>query len=197
MRSYLDIREINGYSIQFTPFYPAPFTTSITSSRDNTAVDDGEDDDDWDTVPPSNTQTTDPYGTSSSTSRTRARSEIRKSTEILTRIEHPKKTITCLVYIGLPENPQFLGPQDPDELAKHILRCRGPSGENREYLYLLEKSLLELSAQSADRHVSDLVKRVKRFEPLEEGKGSGGEDMVCDLSLHKIGSTEEQEEVEK
>jgi hypothetical protein len=31
VREYLDIREINGYSIQFTPFHPASFITSITS----------------------------------------------------------------------------------------------------------------------------------------------------------------------
>jgi cation transport protein ChaC len=29
--------------------------------------------------------------------------------------------IRCLVYIGLPENPQFLGAQDPDALARKIL----------------------------------------------------------------------------
>lgn len=100
------------------------------------------------------------------------------------------------MYIGLPENPQFLGPQDPDELARHILRSRGPSGENKEYLYLLEKSLLELSAQSGDRHVSDLVKRAKRFE-AEETKGDGEDEMLGDYSVHKSGGTEELEEVEK
>lgn len=117
--------------------------------------------------------------------------------------------MTCLVYIGLPENPQFLGPQDPDTLARHILKSRGPSGENREYLFLLERGLLELSKDSGDRHISDLVRRCKDIEAAEraakgidldvdedEGVVSKGGEVVGE-PLHKIGSTEEQEEVEK
>lgn len=30
-------------------------------------------------------------------------------------------SVRCLVYIGLPENPQFLGAQDPGALARKIL----------------------------------------------------------------------------
>jgi cation transport regulator ChaC len=30
----------------------------------------------------------------------------------------------CLVYIGLPENPQFLGPQDPEALARKIVESK-------------------------------------------------------------------------
>lgn len=101
MRSYLDIREINGYSIQFTPFQPASAA---------------------------------------------------------------EKPLKCLVYIGLPENPQFLGPQDPGELAQKILESRGPSGENREYLFNLETALLGLSEESGDVHISDLVRRCREIE---------------------------------
>ncbi|KAF2634911.1 ChaC-like protein [Massarina eburnea CBS 473.64] len=120
VREYLDIREINGYSIQFTPFHPA---SSLSSSS--------------------------------------------------------ATPINCLVYIGLPENPQFLGPQDPDVLARHILKSRGPSGENREYLFQLEEALLGLSKESSDAHISDLVRRCKMIEVAEatakavEGIGQG------------------------
>lgn len=104
------------------------------------------------------------------------------------------------MYIGLPENPQFLGSQDPDALARHILKSKGPSGENREYLFSLEKALLELSKDSGDAHVSDLVRRCKEIEaaekkdtiPVEEEVGSSG-----GVPLHRVGSTEEQEEVER
>lgn len=105
VREYLDIREINGYSIQFTPFHPA---------RDS-------------------------------------------------------KPIKCLVYIGLPENPQFLGPQDPDVLARHILKSKGPSGENKEYLFNLEEALLGLSEESGDKHISDLVARCRKIEAERTG----------------------------
>ncbi|KAF1996702.1 ChaC-like protein, partial [Amniculicola lignicola CBS 123094] len=124
VRSYLDIREINGYSIQFTPFHVASSSPPSAST------------------PSPSTSTSPPTAT--------------------------PKTLTCLVYIGLPSNPQFLGPQDPEKLAAHILASRGPSGENREYLFLLERSLGELSGESGDGHVSDLVERCKR---IEERKG--------------------------
>ncbi|KAL8732662.1 MAG: hypothetical protein Q9166_002638 [cf. Caloplaca sp. 2 TL-2023] len=99
VQEYLDIREINGYSIQYTPFRPA-------SSEEP-------------------------------------------------RVER------CMVYIGLPSNPQFLGPQDMDGLAKRIWRCRGPSGENREYLYMLEEALKELGEGAGDEHVEELAARVR------------------------------------
>lgn len=57
-----------------------------------------------------------------------------------------------------------MGPQDPDALAKKILESRGPSGENREYLFNLEEALLGLSEESQDRHISDLVARCKKIE---------------------------------
>lgn len=141
MRDYLDIREINGYSIQYTPFHPASSSSSAPSSA--------------------------------------------------------AAPINCLVYIGLPENPQFLGPQDPQELAAHIARSRGPSGENAEYLYMLEGALGELSAESGDVHVTDLARRCREVEG-SQGRGlEGKKEEVVGVPLHRVGSTEEQEEVEK
>ncbi|KAL6702950.1 hypothetical protein ACN47E_000792 [Coniothyrium glycines] len=142
VRAYLDLREINGYSIQFTPFYPSP--SSSTSS----------------TAP-----------------------------------------LKCLVYIGLPSNPQFLGPQQPLQLAARILASRGPSGENKAYLYNLEEALRGLGQGSGDAHVEDLVKLCRALERErerererdggardEQGRNGGGR--------HTAGSTEEVEEVE-
>ncbi|KAF2204628.1 ChaC-like protein [Delitschia confertaspora ATCC 74209] len=169
VKNYLDIREINGYSIQFTPFHPAPFTTSISSPSStpgptNTNPLDG---------PPGgedNKNSLAELATKTTKSRSRSRSEIHAMTSISS---HPSP-MTCLVYIGLPENPQFTGPQDPEELARHILRSRGPSGENKEYLYMLEKSLSELGRGSGDAHVSDLAQRAKEIE-AREGVADAGQ----------------------
>ena len=131
VKSYLDLREINGYSSQYTTFHAA---------------------------------------------------------------EPHSKDIRCLVYIGMPDNPQFLGPLQPQDIAARINQSIGPSGENRDYLLHLEKSLQDLSAESADAHISDLATRVRSMEPrLSDQKL----EVSKNLDLHKVSSTEEQEEIEK
>ena len=107
VRDYLDLREINGYSMKYVPFHAAP------SFRCTEAI--------------------------------------------------PTK-VPCLVYIGLPDNPQFIGPQDPQILAEHIATHSGPSGENRDYLYSLDQALQELSEESRDEHVHDLARRCRIIE---------------------------------
>lgn len=131
VKEYLDIREINGYSIQYTPFHPA---------------------------------------------------------------EESRPDIRCLVYIGMPDNPQFLGAQDPQEIALKINESRGPSGENREYLLNLEQALLDLSPNSHDEHITDLARRVRALQPPPPPADDGVKLLP---TMHKTKSTEEQEEVEK
>ncbi|KAK5088049.1 hypothetical protein LTR05_002265 [Lithohypha guttulata] len=131
VQEYLDIREINGYSIQHTPFHPA----------DRTQPD-----------------------------------------------------IECMVYIGMPDNPQFLGALDPHDVASKIHESRGPSGENQEYLFNLETALLQLSPDSKDLHVSDLARRVRAMTPMQVPPAYHQVEMQ---GMHKVTSTEEQEEIEK
>ncbi len=143
VKAYLDIREINGYSIRYTDIHPADPS-----------------------LPP----------------------------------------VRCMVYIGLPSNDQFVGPQDPQKLAEHIWKSRGPSGENKEYLFMLGKALQDLDKGSGDKHVEDLVARVKVIEEkhtyqMGNGVGVAGGDTkaaeAVNLELSKVGSTDEQEEVEE
>ena len=94
----------------------------------------------------------------------------------------------------MPENPQFLGPMHPQDVAERINQSVGPSGENRDYLLHLEQSLQDLSAQSTDSHISDLAKRVRSMEPRSI---HGKPDVGNRLPLQKVSSTEEQEEIEK
>lgn len=130
VQEYLDIREVNGYSIQYATFYPA--------DKD---------------VP-----------------------ELR-----------------CMVYIGMPDNPNFLGALDPHDVAHTINQSIGPSGENRDYLLQLEQALLDLSPESGDEHVSDLAARVRALTPPVRGRATA----ESPHRLRKVSSTEEQEEIEK
>jgi glutathione-specific gamma-glutamylcyclotransferase len=131
VKGYLDIREINGYSVQYTSFHPA-----------------------------------DPH----------------------------LKEIRCLVYIGMPDNPQFIGAIPPQDVAKRINQSIGPSGENRDYLLQLEESLKDLSAESGDAHISDLAQRVRNMEPRQIVLNRQSDRK---LGLHGISSAKEQEEIEK
>ncbi|OHE91093.1 ChaC-like protein [Colletotrichum orchidophilum] len=97
VKDYLDIREINGYTIHYAPFYPADSSEPIRT----------------------------------------------------------------LVYIGTPDNDQFVGPQDPQALAALIHKSRGPSGLNIDYLLGLEEALNGLSPESGDVHITDLSNRVR------------------------------------
>jgi glutathione-specific gamma-glutamylcyclotransferase len=131
VKEYLDIREINGYSIQYTPFHPA-----------DASLDD----------------------------------------------------LHCLVYIGMPDNPQFLGALPPDAVAETINKSIGPSGENREYLLQLDEALKTLSSSSHDDHIADLAERVRTMPPTMRSRNA---PRASEDHLQRASSTEEQEEIEK
>ena len=83
----------------------------------------------------------------------------------------------CLVYIGLPTNPQFLGVQEPEKIAEVISRNKGPSGENAEYLFMLQSALEGLGKESGDEHIKDLADRVRNLQARSE-QGINGATVV-------------------
>lgn len=142
--AYLDIREINGYSIQYTDFYP--FASS----------------------------------------------------------SHRSPIRSCLVYIGLPTNPQFLGVQDPADVAEVISRNKGPSGKNDEYLFMLECALEGLGEGISDEHIKDLATRVRKSQAGSERQPDGAaigvkavKNEITRVVGGEQGSYEDQEETEK
>ncbi|GAB2290800.1 Gamma-glutamylcyclotransferase 2-3 [Dionaea muscipula] len=69
-----------------------------------------------------------------------------------------------LVYIGSSDkdtNKNYLGPASLEEIAKQIVQAEGPSGPNREYVFQLEKSLLQIGCN--DEHVMDLSEALRRI----------------------------------
>ncbi|KAH8737328.1 ChaC-like protein-domain-containing protein [Ilyonectria robusta] len=133
VKEYLDIREINGYSIHYAPFQPA----------------DGS------------------------------------------------KPIRTLVYIGTPDNDQFVGPQDPQKLAEHIFHSQGPSGLNKDYLLNLDVALQGLASGSSDVHISDLARRVRQLESICEDSAKVLNPTPSDHEFRQEASTKEAEEIER
>jgi cation transport protein ChaC len=100
---------------------------------------------------------------------------------------------------GTPENPQFVARDGKvpgeSELAEHIFKSCGPSGENRDYLYQLHHALEDLCPESKDNHVRSLFRKVCILEAearltgfddvdeeptmaSEDGNGKGDVDVV-------------------
>ena len=142
VQSYLDIREINGYSIQYTKFHPSSTASSTVIQN-------------------------------------------------------------CMIYIGLPSNPQFLGRQDPEDVARVIARSVGPSGKNSEYLFMLEEALGDLAPESGDGDVRDLAVRVRRImgeSSGEVGGSSNGEEFAGEAvgkEMERVKSGESGQPVEE
>lgn len=93
---------------------------------------------------------------------------VAEDAEDAAKLLQPGTVIPAVAYIGTPENEAFVGPvETPEELAAHILRSRGPSGENREYLYKLRDALLELAPEARDVHIEELAEIARRLELQE------------------------------
>jgi len=70
-----------------------------------------------------------------------------------------QRLVKGFIYIGDVNSPVYLGETPIDELAKHIHNSRGPSGENRDYVFALADSLKEHSV--VDEHVFALEQQLR------------------------------------
>jgi glutathione-specific gamma-glutamylcyclotransferase len=71
---------------------------------------------------------------------------------VLNAVRGPAQVV-C--YVALPENPQYVGPEDEQHTAAIIAHAHGPSGANVEYLHKLDQALRAISV--SDEHVARLV----------------------------------------
>jgi cation transport protein ChaC len=63
-----------------------------------------------------------------------------------------------VVYVASPGNAAFLGAAPMDAIVRQIVRCRGQSGHNRDYVLELARALRELDI--VDEHVSEIEERL-------------------------------------
>ncbi|KAE8257205.1 hypothetical protein A4X13_0g2510 [Tilletia indica] len=82
----------------------------------------------------------------------------------------------CLLYVGLPDNEAFVGPEPMDLLAERIISCSGPSGPNHEYVLKLAEAVRGLPDSSdpylfeLEQKVLALLARDGRLDPGQEVK---------------------------
>ncbi|CAD2218444.1 cation transport protein ChaC [Angomonas deanei] len=97
-----------------------------------------------------------------------------------------EKKVVTLVYMAVEGNSDYLGEDTVEEMAAHILRCEGPSGTNREYLFRLADCLRELGA--VDEHVFAIDAEAKRQLAEAETISTLEEETAQDNSSFDEGS---------
>jgi cation transport regulator ChaC len=84
------------------------------------------------------------------------------------------RTITgVLVFVSTPNrniNKYYLGPAPFDQMAKQIATANGPCGNNREYLFSLEKALFNIGYE--DNYVIKLANEVRKVLAAQREKKS-------------------------
>ncbi|KAJ6853986.1 gamma-glutamylcyclotransferase 2-2-like [Iris pallida] len=68
-----------------------------------------------------------------------------------------------LVFTSTPDkesNKYYLGPAPLEEMARQIATATGPCGNNREYLFSLEKAMFDIGHE--DEYVIELADEVRR-----------------------------------
>jgi cation transport regulator ChaC len=64
------------------------------------------------------------------------------------------------LYIGTPDNPNYLGPAGADQIARQVRESHGPSGPNDEYVLRLAEALRSIGAD--DPHVFEIEALIRR-----------------------------------
>ncbi|XP_030642311.1 glutathione-specific gamma-glutamylcyclotransferase 1 isoform X1 [Chanos chanos] len=67
--------------------------------------------------------------------------------------EQSQNTLLALVYIATSDNPRYLGPASPKEIAAQIAICRGRTGHNIEYLLRLVEFMRMYCPEVEDDHL--------------------------------------------
>jgi len=77
----------------------------------------------------------------------------------------------AIVYRGAITDEQYAGPASLEEMADTIYTSRGPSGDNKEYLFNLADALRDVIKQH-DPHVEELETAVRKLEKRDARKRS-------------------------
>lgn len=92
-----------------------------------------------------------------------------------------------LLYIGTVTNPMYLGPAPIEDIAEQIVRARGPSGCNAEYVLNLARSMREIAPSAQDDHLFSLERQINEIVEVSMVNGQFNEnrqrDSECTCNL--------------
>ncbi len=100
-----------------------------------------------------------------------------------------------LVYLGTESNPLFLGPALIKDIARQIMKSRGFSGCNAEYVLNLAQAMHEIAPSAQDDHLFSLEKQINEIAACSTKKknmtaSNEAEDGLCTCELcHLIDKT--------
>ena len=77
---------------------------------------------------------------------------------------------TALVYIGTEANPSYLGPAPLGDIAEQVVKSRGHSGCNTEYVLELAKAMKIIAPLVHDEHLFTLEAKVREMLEVERKK---------------------------
>lgn len=89
--------------------------------------------------------------------------------------------ITVLVYIATEKSSCYLGPASDEAIAKQVVKAKGFSGTNTEYVLNLASSMREIAPHIKDNHLYSLEAKVK--ELLSPGKDDTPKDFLREVSF--------------
>ncbi|XP_048394378.1 glutathione-specific gamma-glutamylcyclotransferase 1 [Stegostoma tigrinum] len=84
------------------------------------------------------------------------------------------RSTLALVYIATPRNPLYLGPAEAEDIAGQIVRSRGHSGHNLEYLLRLAHFMRSACPGVEDEHLFSIEAASLALEPSGERRAAPG-----------------------
>ena len=85
----------------------------------------------------------------------------------------------ALMYVGTEANPLFLGPASTEDIARQVVKSRGPSGCNTEYVLKLAQAFREISPSVSDDHLYSLEKQINDIVARCRVSGERSKDSLC------------------
>ncbi|KAM3956470.1 putative glutathione-specific gamma-glutamylcyclotransferase 2 [Aphomia sociella] len=81
---------------------------------------------------------------------------------------HPKdnsvEPFELTLYVATEDNQSYAGPASIEDIARQVIKSKGPSGTNKEYVYNLAEAMRQLVPTVKDEHLFALEAAVRNLD---------------------------------